>query len=146
MRSRSSDVGARSQIKNTVAGLNSDRRFTCNRLLHWARRTRAPRHTPPGDSACSYRIGTGERIASSVVSTGAFCLIARPPPFTHAHSTAMASLRSVCRAPLRQLGRPSCSVASNHARLLQSQWRGYASAGDAQHKVCMTKQVVRNSC
>jgi len=54
----------------------------------------------------------------------------------------MATLRSVYRAPFRQLGRPSSSIASNHARLLQSsQWRGYASASDAQHKVCITSIV-----
>ncbi|KAF2240871.1 serine hydroxymethyltransferas-like protein [Trematosphaeria pertusa] len=41
----------------------------------------------------------------------------------------MATLRSVCRAPLRQLNCRSClSIATNHPRLPQRQWRGYASS------------------
>ncbi|KAF1963394.1 SHMT-domain-containing protein [Byssothecium circinans] len=48
----------------------------------------------------------------------------------------MASLRSVCRAPLRQLCRPSSfAIATNHARLLQPQWRGYASAAENDHRL-----------
>ena len=49
----------------------------------------------------------------------------------------MATLRTVCRAPLRQLcPRPSFAIATNHPRLPPRQWRGYASSAESQHKVC----------
>lgn len=53
----------------------------------------------------------------------------------------MATLRSVCRAPLRQLvSRSSAPIATNHARLIQRQWRGYASTTlEAQQKVIIEK-------
>lgn len=48
----------------------------------------------------------------------------------------MATFRSVCRAPLRQLAaRSSTPIATNHARLLQRQWRGYATTLEARQKV-----------
>lgn len=54
----------------------------------------------------------------------------------HAHCFTMATLRTVCRAPLRQLcPRPSFAIATNHPRLPPRQWRGYASSADSQHKV-----------
>jgi glycine hydroxymethyltransferase len=45
----------------------------------------------------------------------------------------MASLRTVCRAPLSQLARRT--AATNHPRILQRQWRGYATSLEAQQKV-----------
>lgn len=49
----------------------------------------------------------------------------------------MATLRTVCRAPLRQLcPRPSFAIATNHPRLSPRQWRGYASSAESQHKAC----------
>ncbi|KAL1597223.1 Cytochrome B translational activator protein cbs2 [Paraconiothyrium brasiliense] len=48
----------------------------------------------------------------------------------------MATLRTVCRAPLRQLcPRSSCAIATNHPRLPPRQWRAYASSADSQHKL-----------
>lgn len=48
----------------------------------------------------------------------------------------MATLRTVCRAPLRQLcPRSSFAIATNHARLSPRRWRGYASSADSQHKL-----------
>lgn len=49
------------------------------------------------------------------------------------HSVAMASLRTLCRAPLSQLARRT--AATNHPRILQRQWRGYATSLEAQQKV-----------
>ncbi|PSN64596.1 SHMT-domain-containing protein [Corynespora cassiicola Philippines] len=48
----------------------------------------------------------------------------------------MAALRSVFRAPLGQLSRCSSpAIAASHSRLLQRQWRGYASSADSQQKL-----------
>jgi CTP:molybdopterin cytidylyltransferase MocA len=55
------------------------------------------------------------------------------PSIPDIHPAAMASLRTVCRAPLSQLARRT--AATNHPRILQRQWRGYATSLEAQQKV-----------
>jgi glycine hydroxymethyltransferase len=55
----------------------------------------------------------------------------------------MAALRSVCRAPLRQRVASSyASIATNHARIPQRQWRGYATTMEAQQKVRYEESVL----
>lgn len=50
----------------------------------------------------------------------------------------MATLRTISRAPLRQLcPRSSFAIATNHPRLSPRQLRGYASSAESQHKVCI---------
>lgn len=55
---------------------------------------------------------------------------------SHRTILTMATLRTVCRAPLRQLcPRSLFAIATNHPRAPPRQWRAYASSADAQHKV-----------
>ena len=137
MRSRKWPRGA--ETKWAVAGKNSDRAGHVQRFAPSGKADQsvpATRHSE-GSASSSRALGPWERITRRWPYLGRLFGIYRPGRLSHhPQFTPMASLRSVCRAPLRQLGRPSCSAVSNHARLRQSLWRGYASTSDAQHKVC----------
>lgn len=92
-----------------------------------------PRHQLPpvaASSSCCLL-----RISGPAIATGSF-KGRSAPSIPDTLPAAMASLRSVCRAPLSQLARRT--AATNHPRIVQRQWRGYATSLEAQQKVAWT--------